>query len=185
MYGPTLKARAKLISRDFDGNLNPECLEKRETKNREHDLYFDTRSKTFFVHDFTPGVPAEKSVPAVKRKYARRARRFLENIGNAKHALLIYFSILEEAPETTREEALEAKQILDEKFGTEKIDLWVITHTHIPKDRIAEDTLPNGVRFFYGDIRREPPRDDMDVLMGKKNFASRFFDKRDCPFSPK
>lgn len=184
VYGPTLKERAELIARDFDGYLNFGRLEKRETSNLEHDLYFDALSKTFFVHDFPPGIPAEKSFPSVKEKYDRRIARFLADIRNSRRALLVYFSIQETTPVTTREEILEAKRILDEKFDPAKIDLWVFTHDpETPKNRIEEDLLAPGLRLYHGDIRLAQPRDEMDVLVGRKDLCLPIFRQAGLPLS--
>lgn len=183
VFGPSLKARAELIARNFEGYLNLECLENRETPNPEHDLYFDACSKTFFVHDFPPGVPAEKSFDAVREKYARRISRFYENVSRSKRALFVYFSILDYAPAANREDVLNAKKLIDEKFGPGKVDLWVIAHdSDAARDEVIEESPAPGAMFFHGDFRiTPPPKNETVAIYGKKTLILPIFRRIGIP----
>lgn len=157
----SLADRAKIIEQDFNGFINENYLEKRESPNTEHDLYFDSRSKVSFVHDFLPGVSVQESLPAIKEKYSRRIARFYENVRSAKRALFIYFSIYEKTP-IPQEEIFEMERVLSEKFGAEKIELWVIEHDEnaSKQEKLSCKKLSDRSIFWRGFIQGD------DELLG-------------------
>ncbi len=89
--------RIELILNDFSDFLKKEDLYQLEKpKNgdvdKKCDYWADKKYDFYFYHDFRVGEPFDDEYTKVKEKYARRIKRFYEQILNSKNVLFVWWS---------------------------------------------------------------------------------------------
>lgn len=148
--------RFDMILNNFDGFMNIEDFEF-VTKNpnivndEKCDYYKNRRTGLYFYHDFPTGVALEESFPNVSEKYARRIKRFYDNIQKCEHVLLVWFSHYHE---TTNDAWAEFAIRFCNKMN-KKIDFLIIQHRegqHIPQRTVIAD---NVVRYDLHTIEKD------------------------------
>lgn len=163
---PDLLDRVNIICNDFKDWFNIEDFVYRgPVAGPGKDHYHNNRSGVVFLHDFPKGVPLEESFPAIRDKYDRRVKRFVQLIKEAKQPILIVCMDSPMARSTPIADCQTARKRLSEHFPTADFEFLKITLEPGRKatDRIDE-TIEEGfyhIAFDYKDYR--PGRKEYDV----------------------
>lgn len=124
LYGSNIKDRAALLCHGFEGWLDKDalvCVGKREHP-LPCDIYRNTKTGIVFNHDFPLGEDFDKAYIEVNEKYDRRIQRLIEGINSAKRVLAVYITSPDDN-NTDSQILIDTKELLDNTFGKDKIDL--------------------------------------------------------------
>ncbi len=127
LTGSDFETRMNLILNDFDEFFEKEdikllALSKDKTMNYRTDDYHNSRIGFDYYHDFRAGIPFDEEFLNVKKKYARRTSRFINNIKTKNKILLVYHAHLNLIPD---EVYIEYHSKLQDRFKKE-ISLVII-----------------------------------------------------------
>lgn len=142
--------RIQLICNDFKDFINKEDFKPLPkpthiATDTACDYYENTRTGFYFYHDFPTGVTYDEAFPAVKEKYERRIKRFIQNLQEQDRILLVWFS---HEPTVT---GLDIKKLCDSvcnKFH-KQIDFLLIEHdAGIPKGEIKYCKISENIELY-------------------------------------
>ena len=157
--GPDLLLRVDLIASGFAGWFEEEDL-KFVRKNPESgkDLYINKRTKIIYPHDFTPDIPLHEAYPAIKAKYDRRVKRFLQLLSEAKSSILAVYMDTPTHPAADVETCREAQRRLQTLYPRVKVDflMFSLEQGRPFEKRIVED-LGDGFTRVAFDYRNCTP----------------------------
>ena len=125
---PGIMQGVEAIERGFEGWFEREDLKLWDVRHEEgavQRVYFNTRTRYGFAHEFTNSRPFDRFFDEVKAKYLRRAERFMKALGEAKNALAIYHD-LSTRPRIPDETLAEARRRLMAKFPGLGLDLLYV-----------------------------------------------------------
>ncbi len=142
------KTRFDLMTHDFDGFLDVDCLKKMEKPtafpaDKNNDYYENIKTGLYFWHDFPADMSFDKAYPRVKKKYDRRIRRFYETVRKGEKVLLIWFSHVDNTPDKV---VLECCHRFCGKIG-KTIDFLIVEHTEGVEKPQCRNIAPNITRY--------------------------------------
>ena len=165
--GPDLLLRVDVIASGFAGWFEEEDL-KFVRKNPESgkDLYINKRTKIIYPHDFTPDIPLHEAYPAIKAKYDRRVKRFLQLLSEAKSSILAVYMDTPTHPAADVETCREAQRRLQTLYPRVKVDflMFSLEQGRPFEKRIVEDLGDGFTRVAF---------DFKDYASGKPDHAVR------------
>lgn len=100
------------------------------------DIYFNDRLGLIFNHDFPTGVPFDRALPGVQRKYRRRADRLRRCILRAKRILLVRLDRPDLEVSTPVDDCRFLRNALSARFPNRRFD--VLLFTHDPKTPVTD-----------------------------------------------
>lgn len=133
-----IKQAAELITSNFEGFFLQENLEFKEVSGN-HNSYTDTKNNIVFLHCIDKDLPFNEGYLKAKDTFNRRIERLYERINQARKVLFVY-AINESI---SHEEALDAYDILKNKYPYKQFDLLVLDLKPDYKDTKYEDVSPN------------------------------------------
>ena len=142
---PGIVASAKMIASDFVGWFEKDDLQLVAVRGGsfQNNVYQNRRTRFGFPHDFPRFFRFEEKYPETAEKYARRIKRFMEDLGAAKTALVVYIE-RPINPHATDADLVGAKRILEAKFPAVKFELVYFFLDEGRKD-FAETAVAEGI----------------------------------------
>ena len=121
---PGIVQSARMIASDFAGWLEKDDLQMVAVRGGsfQNNVYQNRRTRFGFPHDFSRMFRFGEIYPMVAEKYSRRVRRFSENLGKARSALVVYIERPID-PRVPDADLVEAKRILGAKFPAVSFEL--------------------------------------------------------------
>ena len=148
--------RFDILLNDFDNFMNIDDFEFVEKNpnifnDDKCDYYKNKRTGFYFYHDFATGVPLEKTFPDVAEKYARRIKRFYENLSKHERVLLVWFSHYHD---TSNEEWKIFADRFCYKIG-KNIDFLIIQHMENQFTPIVTHVAKNIIRYDMHTVEKD------------------------------
>lgn len=143
------------------------------------DYYKNKRTGFLFYHDFPIGIPISESIPNVAEKYARRIRRFYDNIKNKNRVLLVWFSHYHH---TTDEQWRQFSQRLCDKMN-KNIDILVIEHRNNQTMPVMQHISNNITRYYLHTIAYD--KNGNITTLGNEKLCDSIFKKIAIRITPK
>lgn len=163
-----LARRVATISDGFAGWFEKEDLEKvgvYETGNK--DIYRNNATGTIFNHEFWRNEDIDQAYPAVRAKYNRRIRRFLDLLLSSREILVLRVDRPDQVPPTTEEECRAALRRLRALYPKARFDMLHLTMAEgVPFSERHVDDLGDGLLRMAFDYR--------DTTSGAPPHAVRF-----------
>lgn len=137
--------RFTLLLNDFQDFLDKKYLKQmpKPTQfpaDKNNDYYENIKTHLYFWHDFPSDKTFDEAYPEIKQKYARRIKRFYDNIKNKNKVLLVWFSQVHQTPDKT---VLDLCNRFSEKMG-KSVDFLIIEHQeglHTPQKYMLSDNI--------------------------------------------
>ena len=119
-----LRRRVETIANGFAGWFEKDDLERigvYEPGNK--DIYRNNATGTIFNHEFRRNEDLDRAYPAVRAKYDRRIRRFLELLSSSREILVLRVDRPDQVPPTSEEECREALRRLRELYPSARFEM--------------------------------------------------------------
>lgn len=167
--GPDLQQRVDIIASGFAWWFEEEDL-KFVRKNPESgkDLYINKRTKIIYPHDFPPDIPLHEAYPAIKAKYDRRVKRFLQLLSKATSNILAVYMDAPTCLAADVETCREAQRRLQALYPRIKVDflMFALEPGRPFEERIVEDLGDGFMRVAFDFRDRRPGKPDYAVNHG-------------------
>lgn len=136
-----------------------------------HDYYRDRGTRLVSMHDFTAGVPFDRSFAQERAKYDRRISRFL-SVVRTGHVLLVYQTRVDHPDDVAVADGLRR---LRETFGNPAIDLLVIEHVEGGAG-LSETEPAAGARHVRGPVYNAA----LDAVLGDRRLCDSIYGAIRC-----
>jgi len=123
--GPSVLEKSRRICESFDGWFARNTFELVTVPRYGRESYWRDRWGFTPIHDLNTSVPLEDQLPAVQRKYARRARRLLDLIDRSKRILVVQVDDPLFAP-TDHRDVCRSQAMLAEKWPDKEFHVLVL-----------------------------------------------------------
>ena len=138
LFGATIIERIDIMINEFENYFNKEDLifNSQRKDQKPNDIYYNTRTKIIFNHDFPIDGLFDVSYPKIKEKYDRRISRIISILKSKKPVLIVFMELPDETINGIKsiDELTESLNKLQTKFNNKNIDILYIKHDTNMKD---------------------------------------------------
>ena len=133
--GSNFKDKISFFLNDFSDFINKKYLSLCDDMRVDNDknIYLNSKTNIYFVHDFLKTQSFEENFPLVKEKYLNRISQVTEKLKTCEKVLIVY---LEEIIEESDKEIIQIMKELNKKYKpiTNGIDILYIRHNENMKN---------------------------------------------------
>lgn len=155
--GGTILDRVNILCSEFDEYFEKEDLKYHSSRKEPEpkDIYFNSKHKMIFNHDFTLNGSFVDEYPKVRAKYNRRAKRLIKSIKDSKKILVLYLLLSEPKVKFSEDIVLNAYNKLTQTFGN-KFDFLILRcNLSLGKDKIIKKQINNNITLMELDYKTD------------------------------